>query len=327
MYSFKEEDILVVEFEDYETLATLGTADINQKPTLRVKSRIASIKPNPFELPVTSSSDFISESKVGDPSPQSEFNSLPNTPKETKSTNESASLIMQKEEEIEMDVEHDTLSEPNKNTLPIDIHLENPSPTKKSDNITNTPTKISSQIVDSSNALAKKEKNLKNINNIDTEMDLNQANERNIKNPEENSVLDLETELKNDKNYIFGDSINAVSSDSLEFVSNIFDNDKIIDWSHFKEFCKYILLKELKISVSKNESPIILSVPHSWTKFQKEDITKMLFEEFNVPAMMIIERPLAAIFGNGLTSGLVIDVSFNSTSEFLFSAYTFFSTV
>ncbi|OMJ17210.1 SWI/SNF and RSC complexes subunit arp9 [Smittium culicis] len=280
-YSFKDENVLIIEFEEYETLATLGTVEINQKPTLLDSGSISTVNQD--------------SEKVNNPNVN-----IPPTDNLNVDNDVNSDKLNDK-----MDIE----SNDDKNVEPQIIDTEIVSTETNSDK--------KSSINDTQEKLELPETIPKSQEVEDFEISENSAvaDEVSIKNKngEKNSRI-FENRSKPDEVYAFGDALNKLPAESISSSADIFSGDLINDWSYFKEFCKFIITKELKISISKNESPTLLSVPHSWTKYQKENITKMLFEEFNVPAMMIIERPVAAIFGNGLTTGLVIDVSFKSTT-------------
>jgi len=59
----------------------------------------------------------------------------------------------------------------------------------------------------------------------------------------------------------------------------------------------------------------MLSVPSSWTKYDYERATKIMFERFNVPHLYISEQPLMALFGVNATTGIVLDVGHTTTCK------------
>ncbi|KAI8334875.1 actin family [Blakeslea trispora] len=85
-------------------------------------------------------------------------------------------------------------------------------------------------------------------------------------------------------------------------------HNKIVDWTSLEECWHHILFKELGIKKSRNESPVLISVPIEWTKLEFERITQMFFEKFNVPGVYIAPQPLLSLFGCGAVSGMVIDI-------------------
>ncbi|KAI9486625.1 MAG: actin family [Benjaminiella poitrasii] len=85
-------------------------------------------------------------------------------------------------------------------------------------------------------------------------------------------------------------------------------NNKIVNWKDLEECWHNILFKELNIKKSRNESPVLLTVPVEWTKLEHERITQIFFENFNVPGIYIAPQPLLTLFGCGAVSGVVIDI-------------------
>jgi actin-related protein len=59
--------------------------------------------------------------------------------------------------------------------------------------------------------------------------------------------------------------------------------------------------------------PITVLIPNSWSHSDLEKITQILFEKLNVPALYLLEEPLAAMYGVGNITGLVIDIGHETT--------------
>ena len=79
----------------------------------------------------------------------------------------------------------------------------------------------------------------------------------------------------------------------------------------------YILVKKLRVTREKNDKPVMLNVPLSWSRDDVEHATQFMFETMNVPGFYVIEQPLATIYGYGVVSGLVLDIGYETTGEFL----------
>ncbi|KAG2197050.1 actin family [Mucor mucedo] len=90
-------------------------------------------------------------------------------------------------------------------------------------------------------------------------------------------------------------------------------NHKIINWKDLEDCWHHILFKELGIKKSRNESPVLISVPVQWTKLEHERITQIFFESFNVPGVYIAAQPLLTLFGCGTVSGIVVDIGSETT--------------
>ena len=73
---------------------------------------------------------------------------------------------------------------------------------------------------------------------------------------------------------------------------------------------RHILLKEFNIKRSRNECPVIVTVPSTWTKGQYEQIARIFFETFNSPGLYIANHALMALYGCGNVTGLVVDIGY-----------------
>ncbi|KAJ3253472.1 general RNA polymerase II transcription factor [Boothiomyces macroporosus] len=67
------------------------------------------------------------------------------------------------------------------------------------------------------------------------------------------------------------------------------------------------------VNFQQNESPVLLNVPIKWSRDEIENVVKMMFEELNVPALYLLDQPLASLYGIGVVTGVVIDIGHTST--------------
>eukprot|EP00842_Homolaphlyctis_polyrhiza_P006640 jgi/Hompol1/6978/HPOL_005135-RA len=74
-----------------------------------------------------------------------------------------------------------------------------------------------------------------------------------------------------------------------------------------------ILVKQCGVQRSKNQHPVLLTVPMSWSRTDQERATQILFEYINAPGIYLLEQPLAALYGIGVVSGLVVDIGHATT--------------
>lgn len=80
---------------------------------------------------------------------------------------------------------------------------------------------------------------------------------------------------------------------------------------------RHILLKEFNIKRSRNECPVIVTVPSTWTKVQYEQIARIFFETFNSPGLYIANQALMALYGCGSLNGLVVDIGYGKTGTII----------
>ncbi|CAM0136604.1 hypothetical protein VKS41_003408 [Umbelopsis sp. WA50703] len=104
----------------------------------------------------------------------------------------------------------------------------------------------------------------------------------------------------------------SVTLANSEYNTPIKDNDEI-NWEDLENLWGQILFKELAIKKSRNECPVLLAVPQSWTKHQLERVVQLFFENFNAPGVYIASQPLMALYGCGAVTGLIIDIGHNTT--------------
>lgn len=71
----------------------------------------------------------------------------------------------------------------------------------------------------------------------------------------------------------------------------------------------------LRVVRVKNDKPVIVSLPLSWGRDDVECLTQFLFEVMNVPGLFLLEQPLAAVYGYGVTGGMVLDLGYETIGE------------
>ena len=70
------------------------------------------------------------------------------------------------------------------------------------------------------------------------------------------------------------------------------------------------MFRELKIKKSRNHSPVLLIVPSSWSRADRESVVQIFFEKFNVPGLYLADQALMSLYGFGQhLSGIVLNVS------------------
>ncbi|ORX95623.1 actin-domain-containing protein [Basidiobolus meristosporus CBS 931.73] len=131
----------------------------------------------------------------------------------------------------------------------------------------------------------------------------------------DNDNADLEEEnqeaIKKGKQYVFGPQLDEPASE-LSLIRPV-ERGWIEDWEALEQLWRHILVKELKIKRSKNDSPVLLTIPTFWPKDYRERITQFFFETMNVPGLYLAEEPLMALYGCGIVSGTVIDIGHTYT--------------
>ncbi|KAJ2759174.1 hypothetical protein H4S06_002353, partial [Coemansia sp. BCRC 34490] len=109
----------------------------------------------------------------------------------------------------------------------------------------------------------------------------------------------------NEVSYVFGSALESATSDALESTVDMMVGGFVQDWEALSAFLRHIITKELGIPISRNGNPILFSIPALWSKTDLERLAQVAFEHLNAPTIVIAEQPLAALYGNGKTNGLV----------------------
>jgi actin-related protein len=76
------------------------------------------------------------------------------------------------------------------------------------------------------------------------------------------------------------------------------------NWDEWTALVSYVLNE--KLNVNPAEHPILFTEPPLNSKTNREKVTQIAFETFNVPAFYIANRPLLGLYGSGRTTGLVM---------------------
>ncbi|KAJ2546252.1 hypothetical protein EV175_005669 [Coemansia sp. RSA 1933] len=117
-----------------------------------------------------------------------------------------------------------------------------------------------------------------------------------------------------DVSYVFGSALEATAGEDLDSTTDIVVGGVVQDWEALSAFLRHIVTKELGIRLSRNINPILFSIPALWPKTDLEKLAQVAFEHLNAPAIVISEQPLAALYGNGKMSGLVVDIGHTTTT-------------
>lgn len=88
-------------------------------------------------------------------------------------------------------------------------------------------------------------------------------------------------------------------------LSQPLENGIITNWDDMEKIWHYTLHNELK--VNPEEHPIILTEPALNPKQNREHITKIMFEKFNIPCLYVCMQEVCALYASGRTTGVVLD--------------------
>ncbi|KAL1922022.1 uncharacterized protein VTP21DRAFT_10664 [Calcarisporiella thermophila] len=118
-----------------------------------------------------------------------------------------------------------------------------------------------------------------------------------------------------DNRYVVGNALTELLREPTKEYEVIhpIKNGLVENWEALEALWHHILFKEFALKKSRNESPVLLAVPSTWTKDEYERVAQIFFESFNSPGIYITEQPLLALYGAGSVTGLVIDIGHETT--------------
>ena len=96
------------------------------------------------------------------------------------------------------------------------------------------------------------------------------------------------------------------------FISYPMSRGLVTDWDDMERVWYHAFYTELR--VKPEEHFLILSEVVLIPKAQRERIAQVMFEVFGVPALLVVQQPLLALYSSKLSDGLIIDSGYNATS-------------
>ena len=104
----------------------------------------------------------------------------------------------------------------------------------------------------------------------------------------------------------------AISKYEIMNFSYPIQRGEVTDWDKFENLIHYLLYSEMKV-VPEEVSILITESPRT-SRENREKLTEILFETFNVKRLHIANSSMLGLFSYGKTSGLIVDSGFNITS-------------
>ena len=104
----------------------------------------------------------------------------------------------------------------------------------------------------------------------------------------------------------------AISKYEIMNFSYPIQRGEVTDWDKFENLMHYLLYSEMKV-VPEEVSILITESPRT-SRENREKLTEILFETFNVKRLHIANSSMVGLFSYGKTSGLIVDSGFNITS-------------
>ena len=104
------------------------------------------------------------------------------------------------------------------------------------------------------------------------------------------------------KDYLIGEEA-LKRKDTLELKYPI-ENGLVSNWDHWEKIIHYAFYEVLK--VAPEEHPVLISEPALNPKPNREKITQIMFETFNVPSFFLLSDGVLALKAVKRTTGIVL---------------------
>jgi len=83
------------------------------------------------------------------------------------------------------------------------------------------------------------------------------------------------------------------------------------NWDDAEKIFHHTFYNELR--VAPEEHPVLISIPPNIPKANKEKLTQIMFETFNVPALYLCDQAALALYASGRVTGIVVLMGEGST--------------
>jgi len=83
------------------------------------------------------------------------------------------------------------------------------------------------------------------------------------------------------------------------------EHGMVTNWDDMEKIWHHTLYNELR--VAPEEHPILMTEASLNPKLNREKMTQIMFEVFNVPCLYVNVQAVLALYSSGMTTGVVID--------------------
>ena len=104
----------------------------------------------------------------------------------------------------------------------------------------------------------------------------------------------------------------AISKGGILDIKNPIIKGEFLDWEGMEKIWKHIFYNELMAETKSH--PVIMSEAAFSKHENKREMAEVLFEKLNIESLYITNSSTLALYANGRTTGIVIDVGYETTS-------------
>jgi actin-related protein len=98
----------------------------------------------------------------------------------------------------------------------------------------------------------------------------------------------------------------AVAKRGILELKNPIEHGVVTNWDDMEKLWHHTFYKELR--VAPEEHPVLLTEPPLNPKANREKMTQIMFETFNLPSMYVAVQAVLALYASGRTTGIVLDI-------------------
>eukprot|EP00731_Ephydatia_muelleri_P007030 Em0003g1278a len=117
------------------------------------------------------------------------------------------------------------------------------------------------------------------------------------------------TEGTSNKDVFCGDE--ALSKRGLLTIKRPIESGIVTNWDDMEKIWHHTFYNELR--VAPEEHPVLLTENPMNPKANRERMTQIMFEHFNIPAMYAVNTAVLSLFASGRTTGMVIDCGYGTS--------------
>jgi len=119
------------------------------------------------------------------------------------------------------------------------------------------------------------------------------------------------TNRSSKKIFYLGSQSLSIRRDGME-IHTPMENGLVSNWEVMEQIWSHTFSSQLRIDPKEN--PVLVAEPSFNTRSNREKMTELMFERYEVPAMFVAKNAVLAAFASGRATGVVVDAGAGGTS-------------